>query len=139
MTYLKIDAQWQFLLAFQDFWVSDPASRILSALRESPCPYCSCVRSWTKGGCLVGAEAMRRWMENSLDTLPCGARVSLAAVATDETDAAHVLVALRIAGKSGSWMQSACGRGMRLSAGWRVNTSTMRTPWFPGKRWWLSA
>src|SRR5437660_4022795 len=99
MTYLKIDAQWQFLQAFQDFWVTGPASRILSALRESPCPYCACVRSWTKGGCLVCAEAMRRWMENSLDLPACGARVSLAAVATDETEAAHVLVALRIAGE----------------------------------------
>ena len=83
MTYLQIDTQRQFLQAFRDFWVSDPASRILSALRASPCPYCSCVRSWTKGGCLVSAEAMRRWMENSLAMLACSARVSLAAVATD--------------------------------------------------------
>jgi hypothetical protein len=99
MAYLKIDTQWHFLQAFQDFWVSDPASRILSALRESPRPFCSCVWSWTKGGCLVCAEAMRRWMLNSLDTLFWGVQVSLAAVATDESEAAHVLVALRFAGE----------------------------------------
>src|SRR5205085_499713 len=95
MTYLQMDTQRQFLQTFRDFWVSDPASRILSALRESPHPYCACVRSWTQGGCLVGAEAMRRWIANSSDILVWGARVSLAAVATDETEAAHVLAALR--------------------------------------------
>src|SRR5947207_4486686 len=113
MTYLKIDTQWQFLQAFRDFWVSDPATRILSALRESPHPFCSCVRSWTKGGCLVCAEAMRRWVVNSLDTLSWGVQVSLAAVATDEAEAAHVLVALRIAGEerfvdaTGVWRRQA--------------------------------
>src|SRR2546421_5388354 len=99
MIYQQIQTQRQFVQAFLDFWVSSLASRILSALRESPRPYCGCVRSWTKGGCLVCAEAMRRWMENSLDRRACGAWVSLAAVATDETEAAHVLVALRSAGK----------------------------------------
>jgi hypothetical protein len=97
MTYLKIDTQWQFLQAFQDFWVSDPASHILSTFRESLRPYCSCVRSWTKGGCLICAEAMRRWVVNSLDTLTWGVQVSLVAIATDESEAAHVLVALRFA------------------------------------------
>lgn len=99
MAYLKVDTQRQFLQAFRDFWVAGPASRILSALRESPRPYCSCVRSWTKGGCLVCAEAMRRWMVRSLDTLSWGVQVSLVAVATDESEAAHVLVALRFAGE----------------------------------------
>jgi hypothetical protein len=113
MTCLKIDTRKQFLLAFQDFWVSDPASRILFALRESPRPYCSCVRLWTKGGCLVCAEAMRRWMVSSLDTLAWGVQVSLAAVATDESEAAHVLVALRFAGEerfmdaTGVWTRQA--------------------------------
>jgi hypothetical protein len=113
MTYLKIDTQWQFLRAFQDFWVSDPAKRILSTLRESPRPFCSCVRSWTKGGCLVCAEAMKRWMVKSLDTLAWGIQVSLAAVATDESEAAHVLVALRCAGEerfmdaAGVWTRQA--------------------------------
>jgi hypothetical protein len=132
MTYMKIDAQPQFLQTYQDFWVSGPASRILSALRESPRPYCSCVRSWTKGGCLVGAEAMRRWMENSLDTLAWGARVSLAAVATDETEAAHVLVALRIAGEerfmdaAGVWTQQALER--RLAREYEYDARAL-VPW----------
>src|SRR5437660_9065040 len=99
MIHLQIDTQRQFLQAFRDFWVSGPVSHMLSALRESPCPYCACVRSWTQGGCLVGAEAMRRWIANSSDILAWGARVSLAAVATDESEAAHVLVALRIVGE----------------------------------------
>lgn len=115
MIYLKIDTQWQFSQAFRDFWVSDPASRILSVLRESPHPYCSCVQSWTKGGCLVCAEAMKRWMVNSLDTLTWDVpvQVSLAAVATDESEAAHVLVALRFAGEerfmdaAGVWTRQA--------------------------------
>jgi len=132
MTYLQIDTQRQFLQTFRDFWESDPALRILSALRASPCPYCSCVRSWTKGGCLVGAEAMRRWMENSLDTLACGARVSLAAVATDETEAAHVLVALRIVGEErymdavGVWTQQALER--RLAREYEYDAHTL-VPW----------
>jgi hypothetical protein len=113
MTYLQVDTQWQFLQAFQDFWVSDPAKRILSTLRESPRPFCSCVRTWTKGGCLVCAEAMRRWMVNSLDALAWSVQASLAAVATDESEAAHVLVALRLAGEerfmdaTGVWTRQA--------------------------------
>ncbi len=95
MTCLQMDTQRQFLQAFRHFWVSSPALRILSALRASPCPYCSCVRSWAQGGCLVGAEAMKRWMEYWLELLACTSQVSLVAVATDETEAAHVLVVLR--------------------------------------------
>src|SRR6266702_2148523 len=116
MTYLQIDTQRQFLQAFQDFWVSGPASRILSALRESTRPYCACVRSWKQGGCLVCAEAMRRWIANSSDMRAAGGWVSLAAVATDETEAAHVLVALRSAGKErfmdavGVWSRQALER-----------------------------
>ena len=116
MTYLKIDTRQQFLQAFRDFWVSDPASRILSTLRKSPRPFCSCVRSWTKGGCLVCAEAMKRWVVNSLDPLTWGVQVSLAAVATDESEAAHVLVALRFAGEerfmdaTGVWTRQALER-----------------------------
>jgi hypothetical protein len=132
MTYLQIDTQRQFLQAFQDFWASSPASRILSALRESPRPYCACVRSWTKGGCLVGAEAMRRWIANSSDMLACGARVALAAVATDETEAAHVLVALRSAGKerfmdaAGVWTWQALER--RLAQEYEYDAHAL-VPW----------
>ena len=132
MTYLKIDTQWQFLQAFQDFWVAGPASRILSTLRESPCPFCSCVRSWTKGGCLVCAEAMRRWMANSLDTLSWGVQVSLAAVATDESEAAHVLVALRFAGEerfmdaAGVWTRQALD--VRLAREYEYDAHAL-VPW----------
>jgi hypothetical protein len=132
MTYLKIDAQWQFLQAFQDFWVTGPASRILSTLRESPRPYCSCVRSWTKGGCLVCAEAMRRWVANSLDTLSWGVQVSLAAVATDESEAAHVLISLRFAGEerfmdaAGVWTQQALDD--RLALEYEYDTHAL-VPW----------
>ena len=71
-------------------------------------------------------------MENSLDTLPCGARVSLAAVATDETDAAHVLVALRIAGEErfmdavGMWTRHALER--RLAREYEYDAHTL-VPW----------
>ena len=132
MIYLQVDTQRQFLQTFRDFWVSVPASRILSTLRESPCPYCTCVRSWTKGGCLVGAEAMRRWIANSLDTLAWGARVSLAAVATDETEAAHVLVALHIAGEvrfmdaAGVWTRQALER--RLAREYEYDAHAL-VPW----------
>jgi hypothetical protein len=132
MTYLQLQTQRQFLHAFRDFWMSGIASRILSALRESPRPYCACVRSWTKGGCLVGAEAMRRWIANSLDMLDYGARVSLAAVATDETEAAHVLVALRIAGEewfmdaAGVWTRQALER--RLAREYEYDAHTL-VPW----------
>ena len=132
MTYLQIQTQRQFLQAFRDFWMSDIASRILSALRESPRPYCACVRSWTKGGCLVSAEAMRRWMVNSWDMLACGARVSLAAVATDETEAAHVLVALRVAGEerfmdaAGVWTRQALER--RLAREYEYDAHAL-IPW----------
>jgi len=71
-------------------------------------------------------------MENSLDTLPCGARVSLAAVATDETEAAHVLVALRIAGEerfldeAGVWTRQALER--RLAREYEYDAHTL-VPW----------
>src|SRR5436853_905516 len=132
MDNLQLDAQRQFLQAFGDFWVSGPASRILSVLRESPHPYCACVRSWTQGGCLVGAEAMRRWMENSLAMPTCSARVSLAAVATDETEATHVLVALRSAGEerfmdaAGVWTRQALER--RLAREYEYDAHAL-VPW----------
>jgi hypothetical protein len=132
MDNLQIQTQRQFLQAFGDFWVSGPTSHILSALRESPRPFCACVRSWTQGGCLVCAEAMRRWMANSLDTLACCARVSLAAVATDETEAAHVLAALRSAGEerfmdaSGVWTRQALER--RLAHEYEHDAHAM-VPW----------
>ena len=132
MTYLQVDTQRQFLQAFQDFWVSDPAKRILSALRESSRPYCSCVRSWTKGGCLVCAEAMRRWVLNSLDTHSWGVQVSLVAVATDESEAAHVLVALRFAAEerfmdaAGVWTRPALDG--RLAREYEYDAHTL-VPW----------
>jgi hypothetical protein len=132
MTCLQMDIQGQFLHAFREFWASDPASRILSALLASPCPYCSRVRSWTQGGCLVGAEAMRRWMENSLDLLACDARLSLVAVATDETEAAHVLVALRNAREErfidavGVWTRQALER--RLASEYAYDAHAL-VPW----------
>jgi hypothetical protein len=132
MTCLQMDIQGQFLQAFRHFWMSGPALHILSALRTSPCPYCSCVRSWTQGGCLVGAEALRRWMENSLDMLLSTARVSLVAVATDETEAAHVLVALRNSREErfmdavGVWTRQALER--RLAHEYAYDAHTL-VPW----------
>jgi hypothetical protein len=132
MTYLQVDTQRQFSQAFRDFWVSDPASRILSALCQSHRPFCSCVRSWTKGGCLVCAEAMRRWMANSLDTRSWSIQVSLAAVATDESEAAHALVALRFAGEdrfmdaAGVWTRQALER--RLAREYEYDAHAL-VPW----------
>jgi hypothetical protein len=71
-------------------------------------------------------------MENSLDIIAWGARVSLAAVATDETEAAHVLVALRIAGKerfmdaAGVWTRQALER--RLAREYEFDAHAL-VPW----------
>jgi len=71
-------------------------------------------------------------MENSLDTLACSAQVSLAAVATDETEAAHVLVALRSAGKerfmdaAGVWSRQALER--RLAQEYEYDGHSL-VPW----------
>jgi hypothetical protein len=132
MICLHMDTQGQFLQAFRDFWMSGPALHVLSTLRASPCPCCSCVRSWTQGGCLVGAEAMRRWMENSLDLPVYGVWVSLVAVATDETEAAHILVALRNAREErfmdgvGVWTRQALER--RLAHEYVYDAHTL-VPW----------
>ena len=71
-------------------------------------------------------------MENSLDTLACSAQVSLAAVATDETEAAHVLAVLRSAGEerfmdaSGVWTRQALER--RLAHEYEFDAHAL-VPW----------
>lgn len=87
-----------FLVAFEQFWSSEPGQHLLSTLRQSACQHAAMIRGWTQGGCLVAAEGIRRYLLRSLDPCAAGLQVALIAVATDETEAAHVLVAL---GKGG--------------------------------------
>lgn len=90
--------QLPFLHAFEQFWSSEPGQHLLSTLRQSACQHAALIRGWTQGGCLVAAEGIRGYLLRSLDPCAAGLQVSLVAVATDETEAAHVLVAL---GKDG--------------------------------------
>ncbi len=84
----------QFLHAFQQFWRTDPGLHLLAELSRSACQGCAAVKGWTKGGCLVCAYGIRDYIARSLEASGVDLEVSLVAVATDETEAAHVLVAL---------------------------------------------
>jgi hypothetical protein len=101
--------QEHFLHAFQQFWRTDPGLHLLAALCRSACLDCRAIQGWTKGGCLVAARGIQRYIANSLKDTVADLRVSLVAVATDETEAAHVLVKLckdgaeRFLDASGVW------------------------------------
>ena len=101
--------QEQFFSAFQQFWHTDPGLHLLAALCRSACKDCAAVKGWTKGGCLVAARGIQRYIANSLKDTGADLLTSLVAVATDETEAAHVLVKLctdgaeRFLDASGVW------------------------------------
>ncbi len=100
----------EFSATFHRFWHVDPGPQLLAALRSSTCQHCSVVRGWTKGGCLVAARGIENYIARSVHEEP---GVSLVAVATDETEAAHVLVALdqdgeeRFLDAAGIWTRKA--------------------------------
>jgi hypothetical protein len=102
-----------FLHAYRQFWRTDPGLHLLAALCRSACQNCAAVKGWTKGGCLVAARGIQRYITTSLGAAPADIRVSLVAVATDETEAAHVLVALskdgeeRFLDAAGIWTRGA--------------------------------
>jgi hypothetical protein len=102
-----------FLHDYQQFWHTGAGEQLLAALRGSACQNCSAVRGWTKGGCLVAARGIQRYITASVEAGAASLCVSLAAVATDETEAAHVLVALcndgeeRFLDATGFWTREA--------------------------------
>lgn len=86
--------QERFQRDFQQFWQTDSGLRLLAALRGSTAPDCAAVSGWTKGGCLVAARGIQAYITNSPESVVAYLRVALVVVATDETEAAHVLVRL---------------------------------------------
>jgi hypothetical protein len=85
--------QAHFFSAFQQFWRTDPGLHLLATLCRSACQDCAAVKGWTKGGCLVAARGIEYYIADSLEAA-ADLCISLVAIATDETEAAHVLVAL---------------------------------------------
>jgi len=124
--------QAHFLHAFQQFWRTDPGLHLLAALCRSACPDCAAVKGWTQGGCLVAARGIQRFIANSLKGTAADLRVSLVAVATDETEAAHVLVKLckdgaeRFLDTSGVWTREELLR--RLAQEYQYDAYT-QVPW----------
>ncbi len=110
------DVHEQFLRTFQQFWRTDPGLHLLAELSRSVCQGCAAVKGWTKGGCLVCAYGIRDYITCSLEASGVDLEVSLVAVATDETEAAHVLVALckdgeeRFLDAMGMWTREALPR-----------------------------
>jgi hypothetical protein len=82
-------------------------------LSRSACQGCAAVKGWTKGGCLVCAYGIKDYIARSLEASGVDLEVSLVAVSTDETEAAHVLVALckdgeeRFLDATGMWTREA--------------------------------
>ena len=105
--------QEQFLHAFQRFWHTDPGLHLLAELSKSACQGCAAVKGWAKGGCLVCAYGIKNYVARSLEASGVDLEVSLVAVATDETEAAHVLVTLckdgeeRFLDATGIWTREA--------------------------------
>ena len=103
----------QFSHAFGAFWHSNMGLHLLAALSRSACQNCAAVAGWTQGGCLVAAYGTQRYIASSRDVAATGLRVRLLAVATDEAEAAHVLVALyqdseeRYLDATGMWTREA--------------------------------
>lgn len=76
--------------ALRFFWSVAPGPQFLQALRAGGCRNCSHVRGWMQGGSLVCASALARWMRaSSVDA-------GLWGVATDESEADHVLASYRL-------------------------------------------
>ncbi len=103
----------QFLHAFQQFWRTDLGLHLLAELTRSACQGCAAIKGWTKGGCLVCAYGIKDYITRSLEASGVDLEVSLVAVSTDETEAAHVLVALckdgeeRFLDATGMWTREA--------------------------------
>src|SRR6266704_5329900 len=107
------DVHEQFLRTFQQFWRTGPGLHLLTELSRSACQGCTAVKGWTKGGCLVCAYGIKNYVARSLEASGVDLEVSLVAVATDETEAAHVLVTLckdgeeRFLDATGMWTREA--------------------------------
>jgi hypothetical protein len=85
----------RFSREFRDFWTVGSGPHILGSLQKSKCVNCSLVRGWSRGGCRVWQEGVVAWI-NSTVAARWSSSVGVYAVATDETEAAHVLFSLSL-------------------------------------------